>query len=69
MDRSEAFADVVGTSRLDADGMHEYEGKTRVVSLSQYRSAEALKTVVDMGMERGITETWDRLAQHLQAVQ
>lgn len=47
----------------------EYEGKTRVVSVSQYRSAEALKTVVDMGMEQGITETWDRLAQHLQAVQ
>lgn len=28
-------------------------------------SAEALKTVMDMGMMQGITETWDRLDEYL----
>lgn len=40
-------------------------GKTRLVSSGTYASAEALKTVMDMGMLQGITETWDRLAQRL----
>jgi uncharacterized protein YndB with AHSA1/START domain len=47
----------------------EHEGKTKLVSRAQYASAEALKTVLDMGMEQGITETWDRLADHLQSIQ
>jgi uncharacterized protein YndB with AHSA1/START domain len=47
----------------------EHEGKTKLVSRAQYASAEALKTVLDMGMEQGITETWDRLAEHLQSIQ
>ena len=40
-------------------------GKTKLVSRSEYVSAEALKTVIDMGMLQGITETWDRLNEHL----
>ncbi|PTA69465.1 SRPBCC domain-containing protein [Deinococcus arcticus] len=40
-------------------------GKTRVVSRSVYSTPEALKTVMDMGMLQGITETWERLAEHL----
>lgn len=40
-------------------------GKTRLVSRSEYVSAEALKTVTDMGMLQGITETWDRLEERL----
>lgn len=47
----------------------EHEGKTKLVSRTQYASAEALKAVLDMGMEQGITETWDRLAEHLQSLQ
>ncbi|WP_269432521.1 SRPBCC domain-containing protein [Gordoniibacillus kamchatkensis] len=47
----------------------EHEGKTKLVNRARYASAEALKTVLDMGMEQGITETWDRLAEHLQAIQ
>lgn len=46
-----------------------FEGKTKLVSHTKYESAEALKTVLDMGMEQGISETWDRLAEHLQSVQ
>ncbi|MBN2981113.1 MULTISPECIES: SRPBCC domain-containing protein [Paenibacillaceae] len=47
----------------------EHEGKTKVISISRYDTPEALKTVVDMGMEEGVTQTWDRLAEHLQAAQ
>lgn len=43
-------------------------GKTKLVSSSLYASAEALKTVMDMGMLQGITETWDRLEERLNAV-
>ncbi|MDU5949918.1 MAG: SRPBCC domain-containing protein, partial [Paenibacillus macerans] len=35
---------------------------------SEYVSAEALKTVMDMGMLQGITETWDRLEERLNEV-
>ncbi|MNV73265.1 hypothetical protein D3C71_1664040 [compost metagenome] len=47
----------------------ECDGKTKLVSRSKYASADALKTVMDMGMEQGITETWERLEEHLQSVQ
>lgn len=47
----------------------EYEGKTKLVNRAQYASSEALKTVMEMGMEQGIRETWDRLAEHLQSIQ
>lgn len=43
-------------------------GKTKLVSLGEYASAEALKTVMDMGMLQGITETWDRLEERLSEV-
>jgi len=47
----------------------EHEGKTKLVSRGKYASPEALKTVMDMGMEQGITETWDRLEEHLESLQ
>lgn len=43
-------------------------GRTKLVSRSEYVSAEALKTVMDMGMLQGITETWDRLEERLNEV-
>lgn len=39
--------------------------QTKVVCRSRYVSAEALKTVMDMGMLAGITQTWDRLEERL----
>ncbi|MFC3747139.1 SRPBCC domain-containing protein [Paenibacillus sp. GCM10012306] len=42
-------------------------GKTKLVNRSEYVSAEALKTVMDMGMLQGITETWDRLEERLES--
>jgi uncharacterized protein YndB with AHSA1/START domain len=43
-------------------------GKTKIVSRSEYVSAEALKTVMEMGMLEGITQTWDRLEERLAEV-
>ncbi|MGG1556092.1 SRPBCC domain-containing protein [Paenibacillus ferrarius] len=43
-------------------------GTTKLVNRGLYASAESLKTVIDMGMMQGITETWDRLAERLNAV-
>jgi uncharacterized protein YndB with AHSA1/START domain len=47
----------------------ELEGKTKIISRAQYASVEALKSAMDMGMEQGITETWDRLEEHLLSLQ
>ena len=42
--------------------------RTKLVSRSAYASADALTTVLDMGMLQGITETWDRLEERLAEV-
>lgn len=47
----------------------EFEGKTKLHSRSEFNSAEDLQKVIAMGMEQGITETWDRLAEYLAAQQ
>jgi len=69
------FSDADGN---EAEGMpsshvtitfEEQDGRTKLVSRARYASPEALKTVMDMGMEQGIKETWDRLEEHLQAAQ
>ncbi|AFZ67699.1 SRPBCC domain-containing protein [Deinococcus peraridilitoris] len=44
------------------------EGGTKVVNRALYNSEEALKTVMDMGMLQGITETWDHLARYLESM-
>jgi len=46
----------------------EQDGVTKLINRAEYASADALKAVLDMGMEQGITETWDRLSEHLQSL-
>ncbi|KIV69686.1 MULTISPECIES: SRPBCC domain-containing protein [Bacillus] len=43
-------------------------GKTKLINRAEYVSEEALKTVMDMGMLQGITETWDRLNERLESL-
>jgi uncharacterized protein YndB with AHSA1/START domain len=43
----------------------EVEGGTLVVNRAAYASADQLRTVLDMGMLQGVTDTWDRLAELL----
>lgn len=40
-------------------------GKTKIVNKSEYPSADDVKTVVDMGVQEGFTQTWDRLAEYV----
>ena len=43
----------------------DVDGKTELTLRAEYPSAADLKTVLDMGMAAGITETLDRLDEHL----
>jgi uncharacterized protein YndB with AHSA1/START domain len=43
-------------------------GSTKLINRAVYGSAEALQTVLDMGMLQGITETWNRLAEWLESL-
>jgi uncharacterized protein YndB with AHSA1/START domain len=60
------------------EGMPEYlttvifteeAGKTRVAAYVQFTSAAALKIVVDMGMQQGMSMTWDYLIEYVQELQ
>ncbi|MCH5584187.1 SRPBCC domain-containing protein [Shimazuella sp. AN120528] len=46
----------------------EQDGKTKLVTKAKYETPEALQSVIDMGMEQGISETMDRLEEHLQTL-
>jgi uncharacterized protein YndB with AHSA1/START domain len=69
------FSDEEGTINESMPGtkttltLIDLEGKTKLVSQTEFSSEEALKTVLDMGVVQGFTETWDKLESHLQQVQ
>ena len=44
----------------------EIDGKTKLTNRAQFASAADLQNVLDMGMEQGATETWDRLETYIQ---
>lgn len=44
------------------------DGKTRVTSETVFATKEDLEAVKNMGMEQGITETWDKLETYLARV-
>ncbi|GAB6927838.1 SRPBCC family protein [Paenibacillus sp. JCM 10914] len=65
------FSDAEGTT---SEGMpastttmtfEDQGGQTLLISRSVYESEEAVRQVLDMGMEQGITETWDRLEEYV----
>ncbi|OYD06162.1 SRPBCC domain-containing protein [Paludifilum halophilum] len=47
----------------------EQDGKTKLISRSQFASAEELQSVLDMGVLQGVTQTWDKLANLLEELQ
>ncbi len=47
----------------------EQDGKTKLVSRSEYPTAEELQAVLDMGVLEGVTQTWDKLASLLEELQ
>ncbi len=68
------FSDAEGNLNADMPSTEivlefiEVDGGTKLLNKATYASAESLQQVLDMGMEQGITETWDRLEEHLQNV-
>lgn len=47
----------------------EHGGATKIVSRAEYASEEALRTVLDMGLVHGLTESYERLADLLEQIQ
>jgi uncharacterized protein YndB with AHSA1/START domain len=43
----------------------EEDGKTKIVSRGVHKNRESLEQVIAMGIERGITETLDRLEEYV----
>jgi len=41
------------------------DGKTKIVSIAQFKSVEDIEQVLAMGMVEGLTQTWDRLEEFL----
>ncbi|WGG46556.1 SRPBCC domain-containing protein [Rossellomorea sp. DA94] len=68
----DAFSDAEGNTNEDLPETEvtmefiDMGSRTKLISRSLYSSEDALKTVMDMGMIQGITETWDRLEEALQ---
>lgn len=40
-------------------------GGTKLVSVSEFKNEAALKQLLEMGVEEGIKQTWDRLSEYL----
>ncbi|WP_349409920.1 SRPBCC domain-containing protein [Pseudalkalibacillus sp. SCS-8] len=65
------FADSEGNLAENMPAAHityqfeDYDGKTKLISRTQYETKEALKTVLDMGVIEGMTQTLNRLEELL----
>ncbi len=44
---------------------HEQDGKTKLISRTVFATPDELKAVIDMGVEEGAAETFDRLEEFL----
>lgn len=68
---TDAFADADGNpiegmpEMLITVEFAEHEGKTKLTSRTRFASVADLEATLAMGVVQGITETWDRLAEHL----
>ncbi len=71
----DAFADEAGNISEEMPKLnvtvtfHEVDGKTQVLSRTEFATAAELETVVQMGMEEGVTQSWDQLDAHLSRLQ
>jgi uncharacterized protein YndB with AHSA1/START domain len=69
------FADAEGNVSLEMPKLHNtitftaVDGQTEVTSRSEFATVAELETVIEMGMEQGLTESWDQLAEHLAQIQ
>ncbi len=69
------FADAAGNvspempKMLNTITFTAVDGQTQVTSHSEFAAIEDLETIVQMGMEEGMTQSWDQLAAHLAEIQ
>ncbi len=72
---TDAFSDAEGNK---ADGMPEllvtmtfldHDGKTKLVSRTEFATEEALKQVMDMGVVQGVTSQYERFEDYLKQIQ
>ena len=60
------FEGIPGDHELTQTATFErLDGKTKVTSIAAYANVEDLDGMVASGMESGVTESWDRLAELL----
>jgi uncharacterized protein YndB with AHSA1/START domain len=64
---TESFDDYPGES-INTMTLTEQDGKTTMVTTILYESKEIRDVVIESGMQEGAAETYDRLAEHLQAI-
>lgn len=70
---TDAFTDADGKPIADTPEMvitvtfDEANGRTTLTNIARFATATDLDFAVGIGMERGLTETWDRLEAHLAA--
>jgi uncharacterized protein YndB with AHSA1/START domain len=62
------FNDDPGKEALVALQFDERNGKTTMMMTALYRSAEDRQAVLDIGVDRGTTESFERLAGHLETM-
>ena len=69
------FADAEGNVLLEMPKLRNtitftvVDGQTEVTSRSEFATVADLETVIEMGMEEGMTQSWDQLAAHLAQIQ
>ena len=69
------FADAEGTVSAEMPKLHNMvtftvvDGQTEVTSRSEFATVAELEAIVQMGMEEGMTQSWDQLAEHLARIQ
>ncbi|MCB0185827.1 MAG: SRPBCC domain-containing protein, partial [Caldilineaceae bacterium] len=69
------FADAEGNVAAEMPKMlntitfTEIDGQTAVTSHNEFAAVEDLETIIQMGMEEGMTQSWDQLEAHLAQLQ
>ena len=67
------FTDAAGTVLPEMPELHttiefiDLGGRTRLQNIARFHTADALQSVISMGMEQGMAESFDRLEQQVAA--
>ncbi len=71
----DVFSDAGGNTVEGMPGMlitlelADLGGKTKLTSYAEFATVEQLESILAMGVVQGLSETWDRMAEHLETEQ